>query len=75
MELEVCGGVLRRLGEFLGAVGTDDVEADQIGSDGATSGAARAVVKENLGHAVGGGWIPDDFRGLWENMPSAQLPW
>lgn len=52
-KLENCGGVLRRLGEFLGAVGRDDVEAHQIWSDGATGGAAVAVVEENFGHAVG----------------------
>ena len=51
-ELEVCGGFWMRRGELLGAVGADDIEAHQIGSDGATSGAARAVVKENVGHAV-----------------------
>ena len=42
---------MRGRGEFLGAVGTDDVEAHQIGSDGATGGAAGAVVEENFGHA------------------------
>ncbi len=52
-KLEVCGSVLRGRGEFLGAVGADDVEAHQIGSDGATGGAAGAVVEENFGHAVG----------------------
>ena len=51
-ELEICCGVWRGRCKFLGAVGTGDVEAHQIGSDGATSGAARAVVKENVGHAV-----------------------
>ena len=50
-KLEVCGGFWRRRDELLGAVGTDDVEAHQIGSDGATGGAAGAVVEENFGHA------------------------
>ena len=32
-ELEVCGSVLRGRGEFLGAVGTDDVQADKLLGD------------------------------------------
>ena len=50
-ELEVGGRVWRGRGELLGTVGTDDVKAQQIESDGATGGAAGAVVEENFGHA------------------------
>ena len=52
-KLEVRDRVLRGRDKFLSAVGADDVEAHQIGSDGATGGAAGAVVEENFGHAVG----------------------
>ena len=53
-ELEIGDGRgWRGRGKLLGAVGADDVEAHQIGSDGATGGAAGAVVEENFGHAVG----------------------
>ena len=34
-ELEVCGGFWRRRDELLGAVGTDDIEADKLKGDGA----------------------------------------
>ena len=74
-ELEVGGGVWRGRRQFLPAGGAYDVEADKLKGDGAAGWAAGAFVDESFGHAVGWGWIPDDFRGLSENMPSAQLPW
>ena len=61
--------------KLLPAGGENDVEAHQIGSNGATGGAAGAVADESFGHAVGLGWIPDDFRRRRENMPTAQFLW